>query len=190
MASFYSDDETESFAGRNGQMMFNPSVYRKNRALRASQACVCISDCSGCEGTCCPGCYPVFKNTQDDHIGKYGCLGPDYDADGPFFEEPKDDELESESDFEKYNDELYARYCGSASQDELGSEADVDVLITANPQTLENKPNGKISVKVNASYNKNTPSDYEIDSILDFINNEELREKILNTKITTYEEIN
>jgi len=67
---------------------------------------------------------------------------------------------------------------------------DVDVLITANPQTLENKPNGKISVKVNASYNKNTPSDYEIDSILDFINNEELRVKILNTKITTYEEIN
>ncbi len=67
---------------------------------------------------------------------------------------------------------------------------DVDVLITANPQTLENKPNGKISVKVNTSYNKDTASDYEIDSILDFINNEELRDKILNTKITTYEEIN
>ena len=66
----------------------------------------------------------------------------------------------------------------------------VDVLITANPQTLENKPNGKISVKVNTSYNKDTASDYEIDSILDFINNEDLREKILNTKITTYEEIN
>lgn len=120
MASFYSDDETESFAGSNGQMMFNPSVYRKNRA---SQACVCISDCSGCDGIRCPGCYPVFKNTQDDHIGKYGCLGPDYDADGPFFEEPNEDELESDSVFEKYNDELYARYCGYASQDET------DVLI-------------------------------------------------------------
>lgn len=66
----------------------------------------------------------------------------------------------------------------------------VDVLITANPQTLEAKPSGKISVKVNTSYNKNTPSDYEIDSILDFMQNEELREKILNTKITTYEELN
>jgi hypothetical protein len=66
---------------------------------------------------------------------------------------------------------------------------DVDVLITANPQTLENKPSGKISVKVNTTYNKNTTSDYEINSLLDFINNEELREKIINTKITTYEEI-
>lgn len=67
---------------------------------------------------------------------------------------------------------------------------DVDVLITANPQTLENKPSGKISVKVNTSYNQNTPSDYEINSILEFIQNEDLREKILNTKITTYEELN
>jgi hypothetical protein len=67
--------------------------------------------------------------------------------------------------------------------------ADVDVLITANPEALESKPSGKISVKVNTSYNKNVSSDYEIDSILDFIKNEDLREKILNTKITTYEEI-
>lgn len=66
---------------------------------------------------------------------------------------------------------------------------DVDVLITANPQTLETKPSGKISVKVKTSYNQTTPSDYEIDSILDFIKDEELRERILNTKITTYEEI-
>ncbi len=67
---------------------------------------------------------------------------------------------------------------------------DIDVLITANPQTLDVKPSGKISVKVNTSYNTNSPSDFEIDSILDFINNEDLREKILNTKITTYEELN
>ena len=66
----------------------------------------------------------------------------------------------------------------------------LDVLITANPKALEAKPSGKISVKVKASYNKDVPSDYEIDSILDFIRNEELRNKILNTKITTYEEIN
>jgi hypothetical protein len=66
----------------------------------------------------------------------------------------------------------------------------LDVLVTSNPQALEAKPYGKISVKVKTSYNKNTPSDYEIDSILDFIRDEELRAKILNTKITTYEEIN
>jgi len=66
---------------------------------------------------------------------------------------------------------------------------DVDVLITANPKTLEVKPNGKISIKVKSSYNGDAVSDYEIDSLLDFINNEELRNRILNTKITNYEEI-
>lgn len=65
----------------------------------------------------------------------------------------------------------------------------VDVLITANPKTLECKPNGKIGVKVNCSYNKDVKADYEIDSILDFIKNEEFRNKILSTKITNYEEI-
>ena len=66
---------------------------------------------------------------------------------------------------------------------------DVDVLITANPAALEAKPTGKISVKVKASYNKDIAADYEIDSILDFMRDEELRNKILNTKITTYEDI-
>jgi len=65
----------------------------------------------------------------------------------------------------------------------------LDVLITANPQALEAKPSGKISVKVNTTYNKDVVADFEIDSILDFIKNEDLRTKILNTKITTYEEI-
>lgn len=66
----------------------------------------------------------------------------------------------------------------------------LDVLITANPDALKSKPNGKISVKVNAPYNKDIEADYEIDSILDFIKNEELRNKILTkTIITTYEEI-
>ncbi len=65
----------------------------------------------------------------------------------------------------------------------------LDVLITANPKALEAKPNGKISIKINASYNKNVKADYELDSIDDFIKDEELRNRILNTKITTYEEI-
>jgi hypothetical protein len=65
----------------------------------------------------------------------------------------------------------------------------VDVLITANPDALKNKPSGKTSVKINASYNKDASADFELDSILDFIKDENLRNKILNTKITTYEEI-
>jgi hypothetical protein len=65
----------------------------------------------------------------------------------------------------------------------------LDVLITANPLTLESKPTGKISIKVNTPYNKDVVADYSIDSILEFIKDEEFREKILNTKITTFEEI-
>ena len=75
-------------------------------------------------------------------------------------------------------------------QNTIDKWENLDILITANPTALQNKPNGKISVKVNASYNKDVAADYTIDSILDFIKNEELRNKILNTKITTYEEIN
>lgn len=65
----------------------------------------------------------------------------------------------------------------------------VDVLITANPYALENKPNGKTSVKIKAPYNKGISADFELESILEFIRDEDLRNKILNTKITNYEEI-
>lgn len=66
---------------------------------------------------------------------------------------------------------------------------DIDLLITANPEALESKPTDKISIKINSSYNKESKSDFELDSILEFIKDDKLREKILNTKITTYEEI-
>lgn len=72
------------------------------------------------------------------------------------------------------------------NEDEWG---DADVLITANSFALSNKPNGKISVKVKSPYNENLKSDYEINSLLDFINDEDFRNKILNTKTTTYEEL-
>lgn len=52
----------------------------------------------------------------------------------------------------------------------------VDVLITANPEALKAKPEGKISVKINATYNKDIEADFELDSIVDlFENNEELK---------------
>ena len=57
---------------------------------------------------------------------------------------------------------------------------DIDLLVTANPKALEAKPEGKISVKINASYNKNTDADYELDSILDFVDNEEKFNEIIN----------
>ena len=66
---------------------------------------------------------------------------------------------------------------------------DADILITANPIALENKPSGKISVKVKTSYNTSATADFEIESILDIIKDIELREKILSTTITTYEEL-
>lgn len=66
---------------------------------------------------------------------------------------------------------------------------DVDVLITACPVALESKPSGKISVKVNAPYNKNVKADFEIDSLVQFMEDVELREKILGTKTADFEEI-
>jgi hypothetical protein len=66
----------------------------------------------------------------------------------------------------------------------------VDVLITANPLALEAKPNDKISVKIKTSYNTGSKADFELDSILEFFKNEELRNSILKKTITTnYEEI-
>lgn len=50
---------------------------------------------------------------------------------------------------------------------------DVDILITANPIALANKPEGKISVKIKTTYNKDSKSDFEYDSIIDLFNNEE-----------------
>jgi 5'(3')-deoxyribonucleotidase len=60
----------------------------------------------------------------------------------------------------------------------------LDILITANPVALENKPDNKISVKVKAPYNSNSVADYELNSILEFIMDGFIREKIINTKIT------
>lgn len=58
-----------------------------------------------------------------------------------------------------------------------------DILITANPDLLNIKPEGKISVKINKSYNKESASDYSYDSFLEFMNlgTSEI-EKIINKK--------
>jgi hypothetical protein len=62
---------------------------------------------------------------------------------------------------------------------------DVDVLITANPIALKNKPDDKVSVKINCPYNKNEKGDYQFDTIKTFLTDEAYREKIIETKIIT-----
>ena len=56
-----------------------------------------------------------------------------------------------------------------------------DVLITANPKALNAQPEGKISVRVNASYNQDTNPDYEIDNLIDLIENEKEFNNIVNS---------
>ena len=55
----------------------------------------------------------------------------------------------------------------------------VDVLITANPKVLECKPEGKIAIKVKATYNQQSPADYTIESLFEFMNHNDLRNKML-----------
>ena len=74
-------------------------------------------------------------------------------------------------------------------QDSVKEWDGIDVLVTANPDALKKTPSGKISVKIKTSYNSDAPADYQLDSILEFIKDESLRERILTNKITTYEEI-
>lgn len=66
----------------------------------------------------------------------------------------------------------------------------LDVLITANPKSLEAKPKDKISVKINAPYNTESKSDFQLDSIQEFFKDSNLRNKILKPIITTtYEQL-
>jgi hypothetical protein len=45
---------------------------------------------------------------------------------------------------------------------------DVDVLLTANPDLLLEKPQNKIVVKYNTNYNKQIESEFEINSLSEF----------------------
>jgi len=45
---------------------------------------------------------------------------------------------------------------------------EVDVLLTANPNLLLDKPKDKIVVKYSTNYNKNIKADYEIETLKDF----------------------
>ena len=56
----------------------------------------------------------------------------------------------------------------------------VDVLVTANPIAINSKPEGKVSVKIDASYNHDTIADFAYATLMDFINAEEVHETIFN----------
>ena len=55
-----------------------------------------------------------------------------------------------------------------------------DVLITANPNLLKSKPEGKISIKIKTEYNKDSESDYTYKDLSTFLINEENTKKLLN----------
>ena len=54
-----------------------------------------------------------------------------------------------------------------------------DVLITANPKLLEAKPEGKVSIKIKADYNKDSEADYTYRYLSSFITKQENLEELL-----------
>jgi len=66
----------------------------------------------------------------------------------------------------------------------------VDILITANPETLKSKPPGKISIKVINEYNKDIDSDYTLVDLKELLDDRNTLEKILSTETVEFEDIN
>lgn len=52
-----------------------------------------------------------------------------------------------------------------------------DVLVTADPKLLEEKPEGKIAIKIDAPYNTESPCDYSYESLSKLIEDDEIKEK-------------
>lgn len=55
-----------------------------------------------------------------------------------------------------------------------------DIVITANPYILENKPEDKISVKINFDYNREVNADYSFTDFSAFVKDENNINKIIN----------
>lgn len=53
-----------------------------------------------------------------------------------------------------------------------------DVLVTADPKLLENKPSNKICIKIITDYNKDIESDYEYNTFGEFLNDTEIIKKL------------
>lgn len=63
-----------------------------------------------------------------------------------------------------------------------------DVLITADPLLLENKPEGKISVKIKMPYNEKCESDFEYETLSELITDAGFLEKVLPSEKKNEEE--
>lgn len=60
-----------------------------------------------------------------------------------------------------------------------------DVLITADVKLLDEKPEGKKSIKISAPYNKECKSDYTYDTLSDFLKDEEIIDKLIGNENDT-----
>ena len=52
-----------------------------------------------------------------------------------------------------------------------------DVLVTADPKLLADKPEGKIAIKIDAPYNKDSECDYSYESLLKLMEDDEIEKK-------------
>jgi hypothetical protein len=57
-----------------------------------------------------------------------------------------------------------------------------DVLITADPKLLENKPSDKITIKIETDYNKDLKSDFTYSNLMEFLNDKEIICKLISQK--------
>lgn len=55
-----------------------------------------------------------------------------------------------------------------------------DVLVTADPKLLNNKPEGKVTVKIETGYNKECESDYTFESLSAFLKDDTVMDSILD----------
>ena len=55
-----------------------------------------------------------------------------------------------------------------------------DVLITANPNLLNNKPDSKITIKIKTEYNNDCSSNYSYNSLSDFLKNNKNTENLIS----------
>ena len=58
-----------------------------------------------------------------------------------------------------------------------------DVLVTAEPKLLENKPEGKTAIKIEMPYNKECPCDYSYDGLDKFLEDEEIINKLMENNV-------
>lgn len=62
------------------------------------------------------------------------------------------------------------------NEDEWG---DADILITANPIALANKPEGKVSIMIKAPYNADSEADFVFDYALELFKSEKMSEEVV-----------